>query len=252
MKLTARIELDQRIMECDFMNGINCSFHIQSGDDNPNAFHLPNPEFKPFHIGDFIGSTLEGGSVNCAILQLAPHGNGTHTESVWHISTEAYPIASVFDRWLFTCALVTIPPTLNDSGAYTISAQDISNAIEDFTPEALIIRSTRKSEKSKWSGNNPPAFEPQGLTILAQHGIRHLLTDLPSIDPEIDGGALSAHHAFWQYPENTRTQATITEMLNVPEFVEDGIYLIQFGIAPLQSDASPSMITLYPLKDIST
>jgi hypothetical protein len=41
-------------------------------------------------------------------------------------------------------------------------------------------------------------------------------------------------------------------MLNVPEHVEDGIYLIQFGIAPLHSDASPSMITLYPLKDISS
>ena len=103
-----------------------------------------------------------------------------------------------------------------------------------------------------WSGNNPPAFEPDGLALLAQKDILHLLTDLPSVDPEMDGGALSAHRSFWQYPENTRTNATITEMLNVPEYVEDGIYLVQFGIAPLHSDASPSMITLYPLNDISS
>jgi len=252
MKLRACIEIDNRIMECDFMEGINCSFHVKSGEDNPNAFHLPHPEFKPFHIGDFIGSTMEGGSVNCAILHLAPHGNGTHTESVWHISKAEFPISQVFERWHFVCKLVTISPTLNESGVISISAKEIANALDDFTPEALIIRSTRKSAKTMWSGNNPPAFEPEGMAFLAQRGIRHLLTDLPSIDPEIDGGALSAHHAFWQYPENTRCNATITEMLNVPEDVTDGLYLIQFGIAPLHSDASPSMIILYPLKDINT
>lgn len=231
------------------MRGINCSFHVKSGNDNPNAFHLPNPEFKPFHIGDFIGSKLEGGSVNCAILHLAPHGNGTHTESVWHIAKEEFPISNVFERWHFVCKLATIAPTMNEKGMMHISANDIKNVLHDFIPEALIIRSSKKAEKTMWSGNNPPAFEPDGLAFIAQKGIRHLLTDLPSVDPEIDGGALSAHHAFWQYPENTRSNATITEMLNVPEDVADGLYLIQFGIAPLHSDASPSMITLYPLKD---
>jgi len=230
MKLTAIIQVDDKNMECDFMQGINCSFHVKSGTDNPNAFHLPNPDFKPFEIGDFIGSTIEGGSVNCAILQLAPHGNGTHTESVWHITKEEFPISQVFERWHFICKLSTISPTMNENG----------------------IRSSRKSGNTMWSGNNPPAFEPEGLAFLANKNILHLLTDLPSVDPEIDGGLLSAHHAFWQYPENTRSKATITEMLNVPEYVEDGIYLIQFGIAPLHSDASPSMITLYPLKDISS
>jgi kynurenine formamidase len=141
---------------------------------------------------------------------------------------------------------------MNEHGQLHISAYDIANVLQDSNPEALIIRSSRKSEKTMWSGNNPPAFEPEGLAILANNNILHLLTDLPSVDPEIDGGALAAHHAFWHYPENTRSKATITEMLNVPEHVEDGIYLIQFGIAPLHSDASPSMITLYPLKDISS
>jgi kynurenine formamidase len=252
MKLTAIIQVDDKNMECDFMQGINCSFHVKSGTDNPNAFHLPNPDFKPFSIGDFIGSTMEGGSVNCAILQLAPHGNGTHTESVWHIAKEEFPISQVFERWHFICKLATISPTVNKHGQLHISAHDIADVLQDSNPEALIIRSSRKSEKTMWSGNNPPAFEPEGLALLAQKNILHLLTDLPSVDPEIDGGALSAHHAFWQYPENTRSNATITEMLNVPEHVEDGIYLIQFGIAPLHSDASPSMITLYPLKDISS
>ena len=252
MKLTAIIEMNGKIMECDFMRGINCSFHVKSGTDNPNAFHLPNPEFKPFHIGDFIGSTLEGGSVNCAILHLAPHGNGTHTESVWHIAKEEFPISNVFERWHFVCKIATIPPTKNVDGQMYISAEDIKSTLSDFIPEALIIRSTLTSEKTIWSGNNPPAFEPDGLSFLAQKGIRHLRTDLPSVDPEIDGGALSAHHSFWQYPESTRSNATITEMLNVPEDVKDGLYLIQFGIAPLHSDASPSMITLYPLKDINS
>jgi len=110
------------------------------------------------------------------------------------------------------------------------------------------LRTQSISEKKMWSGMHAPAFEPAGLAWLAEIGVRHLLTDLPSVDPEEDDGRLAAHHAFWNYPDKPRTQATITEMLAIPDDVDDGIYLLQFGIAPLMSDASPSIITLYPLK----
>ncbi|MFM7339367.1 MAG: cyclase family protein, partial [Bacteroidota bacterium] len=101
MNNSAIIVIDGKHMEWNFMQGINCSFHLQNGSDNPNAFHLPHPLFSPFKQGEFIGSTLQGGPVNCSILQLAPHGNGTHTESIWHISKEEFPIANVFDQWHF-------------------------------------------------------------------------------------------------------------------------------------------------------
>lgn len=229
------------------MGGINCSFPLQHGANNPNAFHLPHPEFIPFESGDFIGSTLQGGPVNCAILHLAPHGNGTHTESIWHISTEKYPIFNVFERWFFTAQLCTIEPIMI-ADSMMITKLAIMLALGNARPEAILIRTQKSTEQKMWSGMDAPAFEPAGLAWLAEIGIRHLLTDLPSVDPEEDEGKLAAHHAFWDYPDNPRIQATITEMIAIPEDVNDGLYLLQFGIAPLMSDASPSMITLYPLK----
>ncbi len=239
--------IDGKDMEWNFMQGINCSFPLHHGSNNPNAFQLPHPQFIPFESGDFIGSTIQGGFVNCAILHLAPHGNGTHTESIWHISTEEYPIANVFERWFFMAQLFTIEP-IEQADSMMITKQAIMHALGNARPEAVLIRTQNISEKKMWSGNDAPAFEPSGLAWLAEIGIRHLLTNLPSVDPEEDDGKLAAHHAFWNYPDNPRIQATITEMIAIPEDVDDGIYLLQFGIAPLMSDASPSTITLYPLK----
>lgn len=247
MNHKAIIMIDGKDMEWDFMRGINCSFPLQHGSNNPNAFHLPHPEFMPFKSGDFIGSTLQGGPVNCAILHLAPHGNGTHTESIWHISTEEYPIATIFERWFFMAQLCTIEPIMIED-SMMISKKSIMDALGHARPEAVLFRTQSISEKKMWSGMHAPAFEPAGLAWLAEIGVRHLLTDLPSVDPEEDDGKLAAHHAFWNYPDKPRTQATITEMLAIPDDVYDGIYLLQFGIAPLMSDASPSIITLYPLK----
>jgi hypothetical protein len=50
---------------------------------------------------------------------------------------------------------------------------------------------------------------------------------------------------FWNYPENPRMNATITEMVYVPNEVNDGIYILNLQIASLQTDASPSKPILY-------
>ena len=78
-----------------------------------------------------------------------------------------------------------------------------------------------------------------------------MLVDLPSVDPEVDAGKLSAHHAFWNYPDSPRKHATITEMVYVPDSMEDGNYILNLQIASLQTDASPSKPVLYSAKLIS-
>jgi arylformamidase len=82
---------------------------------------------------------------------------------------------------------------------------------------------------------------------LAKNKVKHLLLDLPSVDREEDGGALAAHKAFWQYPESIRMDATITELIYVPNHVGDGLYLLNLQIASFESDASPSKPILYHL-----
>ena len=70
------------------------------------------------------------------------------------------------------------------------------------------------------------------------------------MDKEDDGGLLQAHHRYWQYPENTRLNATITELIYVPESVADGFYLLNLQIASFENDASPSKPLLFKLLEI--
>jgi hypothetical protein len=77
--------------------------------------------------------------------------------------------------------------------------------------------------------------------------VEHLLIDMPSIDREMDEGKLLAHHAFWQYPENTQFHKTITEFIYVNNEIIDGTYLLNLQIASFENDASPSKPVLYKI-----
>ena len=69
------------------------------------------------------------------------------------------------------------------------------------------------------------------MKSLVEQGINHFLIDLPSVDKEIDGGVLAAHHAFWEHPDNTNLERTITELIYVPEEIKDGLYLMNLQMA---------------------
>jgi hypothetical protein len=80
-----------------------------------------------------------------------------------------------------------------------------------------------------------------------------LLIDLPSVDREQDGGELLAHKAFWNVTDinnlnsDARHNATITEMVYIPDTVADGTYLLNLQIASFENDASPSKPILYKI-----
>jgi hypothetical protein len=71
------------------------------------------------------------------------------------------------------------------------------------------------------------------------------LVDIPSVDKEIDGGALAFHHAFWNVPEQPITNRTITELIYVPNEVEDGHYILELQLSNFDNDAAPSRPLLY-------
>ncbi|MDP4685384.1 MAG: cyclase family protein, partial [Salibacteraceae bacterium] len=118
----------------------------------------------------------------------------------------------------------------------------------DSKPEALILRTLPNSDKklfTNYSSSNPPYIEAASAAWMREQNIKHLLLDLPSVDREEDGGALAAHKAFWNYPENPRMDATITELIYVPNEVADGEYLLNLQVAPIENDASPSRPVLF-------
>lgn len=243
--MLAIIEHQQKKIKVDLTKPLDISIPLQSGAQNPNAFGIQMPIFKPFEAGNFIGSVAKGGSVNCENLFLNAHGNGTHTECVGHISAEKISINQTLKQFFALAQLVTIQP-LNS----IITMAQIKPLLRSDV-QALIIRTSPNTEEKltrNYSGNNPAYLSPDLCEMLAQLSIKHLLIDLPSVDPEEDGGTLSAHHAFWNYPTQPRLDATITEMVFVPNSIDDGLYLLNLQIASLETDASPSKPVLYQIQ----
>src|SRR5207237_755128 len=73
--------------------------------------------------------------------------------------------------------------------------------------DALVIR-TRPNPPEKavrrWEDATTPYFTPEAMAVIRAKGVRHLLVDLPSLDPVRDGGVLAAHRVFWDMPPGSQ------------------------------------------------
>lgn len=246
--MISTIQLSDKNIRCDFSKPIDISIPLQVGMDSPNCFYAPFLEITPFVAGDFVGSTEAGSPVNFMNVKLNPHGNGTHTECVGHISKEKYTINQCLQQFIFEAELISVFPEKMENGDRVIGKHQLEQILDQRLPKALIIR-TLPNDSSKmrrqYSGSNPPFFSPAAIQLLVGRGLEHLLVDLPSIDKEADGGVLAAHKAFWKYPHNTRVNCTITELIFIKNSIPDGKYLLNIQITALEMDASPSKPILY-------
>lgn len=50
---------------------------------------------------------------------------------------------------------------------------------------------------------------------------------------------------YWNYPQETHSLRTITELAYIPNHVFDGWYFLNLQIAPFDNDATPSNPVLY-------
>jgi len=231
----------------DFSNGISLTQKIsRTPENNVNAYFIPPAKFIPFKIGDFIGSVAQGGACNCEDITFNAHGNGTHTECVGHIAKEAVYITDIHVPILCKALLIDVKPKQQQNGDFIIDATSYHwEKLEQA--EAIIIRSGLIEPKMQFSGTNPCYFHPNIAQLLREKGFNHLITDLPSVDREEDGGLLAAHKAFFNYPQEISKTKTISELAYIPAFVNEGVYLLHFGISAIESDAVPSMLTIFAL-----
>jgi len=244
------IEIQNSKFQIDFSSPLDISIPlVEKQQPHVNAFHLPLTNFEIAKGGGFVGSVADGGSCNVRNIFFSPHGNGTHTECVGHITKEKVTINDCLKDFFFTSLLVSISPEkINDD--FIISVEQIKTAVSDNKPEALIIRSMPNpgSKKNKnYSGSNPAYLHHEAAAFICSVGIKHLLIDLPSMDRENDGGKLLAHHAFWNYPASPRINSTITELIYVPDEILDGWYFLNLQVAAFESDASPSRPVLFSM-----
>jgi kynurenine formamidase len=235
----------------DLSKPIDISIPLRTGDENVNAWYVNPVTIEPVRMGDWVGDVKQGGSVNFRNITFNPHGNGTHTECVGHISKQRITINEVLKQFMFLAQVITVIPQLIN-GDFVLVLKDVEPFLHPLV-DALVIR-TLPNDNDKlvahYSGNNPAYLQPKLCTFLRKSGVKHLVIDLPSVDREEDSGALEAHHAFWNFPEAPRLDSTITEMAYIPNHIEDDIYLLNLQIASLQTDASPSKPVLYKIEHV--
>lgn len=271
----------QHPLSIDLSKGTSIAIELDFDGPQPRAFGLSPATTRPLELDGFVTSVARGGAVNCMQLTLWPHGNGTHTETVGHLLEDPPAIGRIFTGFQLAIVLTVSPETLGttrehypepgDASDHVISLRALKDALRhsmqhtfktppEAPPTALVIRTSPNLSADKrtknYSGTNPPY-----LTSEAMHWIRHeleiehLLLDLPSVDREQDQGKLSNHRRFWDVPptstdlpkDHARRVCTITEMVYVPDAIQDGLYLLQIELPALLTDAAPSRPILYPI-----
>lgn len=252
MPKSATIHWEDQLYQIHWHEGQSIAFPLRSGNNNPKAWHAKDPSFIPVEEGTFIGHVKSGGSVNFFDVHFNPHGNGTHTECIGHITAAHHSLCDCPIQPIAVCQLMSVTPA-DINGDHIITEDQVLPYLQTGI-EAIAIRTLPNSlakQTNDYSNGNPTYFEASVLGRLADEGLQHFLTDLPSVDRAEDGGALAAHKAWWRYPADPRMAATITEMIFIPDSIIDGIYLLNLMIPQFALDAAPSQPILYPLHPIS-
>lgn len=250
--MKATIISDDKEFQIDLTVPLDISIPMRDDAQNVNAWGVGHPKITPHTDGDFVGKVSEGASINFNDIRFNPHAHGTHTECVGHITEEFHSINESMERFFFLSELISITPELLGDD-WVISRQMLEVALKDKHPTALVVRTMpndRQKLSRQYTGTNPPYLLEEAVELLVELGVEHLLVDLPSIDKENDGGALLAHKTFWDFDGLMRKKATITELIYVPNGIEDGPYILNLQIAAFENDASPSRPVLYSIEEL--
>ena len=224
--------------------GINIKQNLQ-----PNAFDLTKFSQTAFQNQFFTGDTGKGGSCNVNILNFTPH-NLTHIETPMHLKKEGIGLDEI--------------PRSNLMGvSYLVDLSNISfkdNCVKKEHIEQLdllkdikiLIVKTKYSELDQYfdfSNTNPIHFDPKFMEWLTENfpNIKLLITDLPSIDKENDGGKLLGHKNYFNFNEHERGDKKAIVELAYCKGVESGIYYTILTPSKIDTDAILTDIFLFDL-----
>jgi arylformamidase len=255
----------------DFSRAVSLAIELQFDQAQPRHFGAPPARSTAFVAGSFNGEVARGASCNCRTLVLTPHCNGTHTESVGHLTIDAPALSSIIPFEPVPAVLVDVetmiasdcregsdPPPRDEDGLVTrVAIERGWPGRLPFAPRAAILR-TLPNEPDKrrrdYSGTNPAYLTVDAVDWLVAAGIEHLVLDLPSLDRTDDDGRLAGHRRFFGLPAGStrlgdarRPRATITEFAFVPDECTAGPCGLQLQIPAWSGDAVPSRPVWLPL-----
>ena len=133
---------------CDLSKPIDVSIPI----GQVKCFHSTDFEATPYKSGDFVGSVKAGAPVNFYDVKMNPHGNGTHTESLGHITREQESINDVLKQFHFIAGVVSINVTTLESKDRVLTESDFrqqyeSLGFDETRPEAILVRTLPNTDK---------------------------------------------------------------------------------------------------------
>tara|TARA_B100000497_G_C7684717_1_gene414773 strand:- start:663 stop:1430 length:768 start_codon:yes stop_codon:yes gene_type:complete len=246
------IRHNEILYSCDLSKPMDLSIPI----GKVKCFYAEDVKMSPYVSGEFVGSVKVGSPVNFYNVFFNPHGNGTHTEGVGHITVDQESIMDCLTKFHFIAKVVSVELEKVASGDQIVTVKELRSKCNDNIPESLIIRTLPNSKKKQnmdYSGSNPPYLSKEAMQYIVEKGVKHLLLDLPSVDREDDGGKVENHKIFWNIKSNkaddkSRINSTITELIYVPASVKDGLYLMNLQVPSIILDAAPSKPVLYYLE----
>ena len=265
------VEINNRAYQIDLENPLDVSIPLIFNGAQPNTYDVEKASATACEAGSLIGDTRRGGSCNFEQIKFIPHCNGTHTECVGHITHERISVHDSLKDSFFPATLRSVESVTasesQDTYAVELNEKDklitkdaLEKALEKVDEnwlKGLIIR-TLPNDKSKktrrYMENLPPFFSTEAMNFIRAQNVKHLLVDVPSIDRAFDAGKLSNHRIFWsvetgkfELSKASLIRNTITEMIFVPNSVEDGAYLLNLQITAFAADASPSRPRLFKI-----
>ena len=244
MKTTIQLEDEQ--IYIDLSKPLDISLAIQNN-AGVGAWYIDQPQIKYVEVDGYVGNVKLGGSTNFNNVHFNPHSHGTHTECIGHITEEFHSVNDALNNTFFKAQLISVTPQELD-GDLVIN-ESVTTVLKSGI-KAVVLRTlpNPESKKSKnYSNSNHPYVNAGLMLRFRESGIQHILIDLPSVDKEKDNGALLAHKEFWNYNGEQRLNATITELIYVPDHIKDGVYMMDLQVAPIENDAAPSRPILYEI-----
>ena len=161
--MIATIDHKGKTFKVDFSKPLDISLSLQNTADNPIAWYLEKPQIEPVRFGTWVGSVQKGATTNFNNIVFNPHGHGTHTECLGHITHDFYSVNQLLKQFFFLAKVISMVPEKHGEDL-VITKNQVENALKNQTTEALVIRTlifqgifNKISKKNKnYSHTNPP------------------------------------------------------------------------------------------------
>jgi arylformamidase len=174
----------------------------------------------------------DGCPVHVSRITLSTH-TGAHCDAPSHYDPQGLAIDQVaLDAYIGPCRVI------HCIGAALVTPQHVAHALADVPPRVL-LRTYASAPQAHWD----PAFAavaPETIALLAQHGVRLVGIDTPSLDPQ-ESKTMLAHHAVRQHG------MAILEGIVLDAIGAGDYELVALPLRLAGMDASPVRAVLRPL-----